>query len=85
MPLAQLFSVPSTRRPPGSAAVRSSAWPAAGPRTSIGVFAVTRRAHGLGRTSSQRPFFCSTSTTETPCAACALRTFAAVQVFMPSV
>ena len=37
MPLAQLFSVPSTVRPAGSAAVFISAWPAAGPLTANGV------------------------------------------------
>ena len=44
MPLAQLFSVPSTVRPAGSAAVRISGWPAAGPPTANGVSAVKRRA-----------------------------------------
>ena len=84
MPLAQLLSVPSTRRPGGSAAVRSSAWPAAGPPIAIGVEAVMRRAHGDGRTICQRSPLRSTSITETPCAACDLRTLSALQVFMPS-
>ncbi len=84
MPLAQLLKVPSTRRPCGSKAVLSSAWPAAGPPKAIGVAAVMRRAQGLGRTTSQRPCRSATSMTERPCAACDLRTFCAVQVFMPS-
>ncbi len=85
MPLAQLFSVPSTVRPSGSAAVRISGWPAAGPPIANGVDAVNRRAYRLGRTGSQRPSpRRATSTTDTPCAACALRTFAAFQVFSPS-
>jgi hypothetical protein len=43
LPEAQLFSVPSTRRPPGSAAVFISACPAAGPPMANGVVAVMRR------------------------------------------
>ena len=72
------------RWPAGSAAVRSSGWPAAGPPTAIGVVAVMRRAQGEGRTTCQRPPCCSTSITETPCAACDLRTFSALQVATPS-
>ena len=87
MPAAQLFSVPSTVRPAGSAAVRISAWPAAGPPTANGVLAVKRRAWRDGRTSCQ-PVSLPWSTraisiTETPCAACALRTFSADQSASP--
>jgi hypothetical protein len=84
MPLAQLFSVPSTVRPSGSASVFISTCPAAGPLTAIGVLAVYRRAYFDGRTISQRPSFRATSITATPWAACALRTFSAVQLFLPS-
>ena len=84
MPLAQLFSVPSGRRPVASAAVRSRAWPAAGPLNSMGVRDVMRRAQGEGRTTSHLPPLSATSMTETPWAAWALRTFSALQVLRPS-
>ena len=78
---AQLAKVPRMRRPSGSAAVRSSAWPAAGPATTIGVFAVTRHARREGRTTDQAasaPSRC-TSITDTPCAACERATCSAVR------
>ena len=80
---AQLAKVPRMRRPSGSAAVRSSAWPAAGPATTIGVFAVMRRARREGRTTDHGasvplPSRC-TSITDTPCAACERATCSAVR------
>ena len=42
-PFAQLLMVPRGLRPLGSALVRSSRWPAAGPDTVIAVLAVIRR------------------------------------------
>ena len=83
MPLAQLFKVPSTRVPVGSAAVRIMGWPAAGPPTAKGVSIVTRRAWREGRTMDQTPRFISTSITDSPCAIWLLRTFSAVQGVMP--
>ena len=50
----------------------------------IGVFAVIRRAYCDGRTTRHCAPARSTSTTDTPCAACDLRTFSALQVFWPS-
>ena len=80
-PWAQPLQVPSTRRPSGSAAVRMSAWPAAGPAMRQGERAVRRRAYGEGRTRRQAPSFNSTSTTETPTAFWAFVTFSALHVF----
>ena len=52
VPPAQLFRVPSTRVPVGSSTVVSSAWPAAGPRTSNSVVPVMRRLRRPPRTYS---------------------------------
>src|ERR1700752_1628611 len=59
--MAQLFKVPRTLRPVGSALVFNLESPAAGPPIVIGVMPVMRRANFEGRTTSQsrwrRPFF----------------------------
>ena len=49
--MAQLFKVPSTSLPVGSALVFSRASPAAGPPILIGVWPVMRRAYFDGRTT----------------------------------
>jgi hypothetical protein len=68
-PFAQLFTVPSTATPCGSADVCSSGCPAAGPVISIGVFTVIRRALRL-RTTDHWPCRSSISHTATPWAFC---------------
>ncbi len=77
VPPAQLPKVPRMRRPVGSAAVRSSSWPAAGPATVNGVWAVIRRLCSALRWSArtQEPFARPRSivTTAMPCAAIAMR------------
>ncbi|MBB5111122.1 hypothetical protein FHU28_000961 [Micromonospora echinospora] len=82
-PPAQLFNVPMTVRPFGSAAVRSQADPAAGPVSSNFVAsAVTRRLYSRRprRTGCHCPVFStrSSSATDMPCAAIATRTCSTV-------
>ena len=71
VPPAQLFSVPSTVRPSGSALVRTSGSPATGPASRKGVVAVTRRFSGSCSTAVGRPDEASrdTATTLIPWAA----------------
>ncbi len=54
-PPAQLLSMPVTRVPVGSSLVFIRSAPAAGPRISIGVVAVTRRLYRESRTTSHSP------------------------------
>ena len=87
-PPAQLFSVPTTVRPFGSAAVRSQAEPAAGPVSSNFVpSAVTRRLYGRRPWPTGRhcpvPSTRSSSTTDMPCAAIAVRSCSTVRLSRP--
>jgi hypothetical protein len=73
-PPAQLFSVPSTVVPVGSAKVRTYSEPAAGPESRMGVVAVIRRfrlRRSAWRHRPERPTRCSSST-EMPRAAMAI-------------
>ena len=85
VPPAQLPTVPSTRRPVGSALVCSSRWPAAGPSTANGVVAVMRRFRGApwtylhGREAPLR----RTSTTDMPWAAMVMRICSGVREALP--
>jgi hypothetical protein len=80
IPPAQLFSVPRTRRPSGSALVRAYSEPATGPVSSIVVIAVIRRLRLPFPTGSQLPESSSRriSTTEMPWAIIAMRFCSAV-------
>jgi hypothetical protein len=75
-----LFSVPRTVRPRGSAVVRSSGWPAAGPVRRIRVRAVIRRLNRRRPDSRQAPDLPtrSISTTDMPWAIIAIRRCAGV-------
>ena len=77
VPPAQLLSVPSTVRPAGSAFVRTSAEPAAGPVSRNGVIAVIRRfwRASRGGTRVHRPdvLLRRSSTTDMPWAAIVTR------------
>ncbi len=53
--MAQLFSVPNTMLPVGSALVFNRSSPAAGPPIAIGVCAVIRRPYLDGRTTCHLP------------------------------
>jgi hypothetical protein len=78
-PPEQLFCVPRTVRPDGSADVLRNFEPAAGPRTSKIVSSVIRRPYRLG-TTSRPPRIGSrrVSSTDRPCAAQAIFTCSSV-------
>lgn len=69
--------------PAGSAFVRNSGWPAAGPVMTIGVSPVMRRASG-DSTTSQVPPFDATSITEMPWLLSDFWVFSALQLASPS-
>ena len=78
-PPEQLFCVPRTFRPDGSADVFRYFDPAAGPRTSNTVSSVMRRFSGLGVVRSAPPIGSRwVCTTESPCAAQAIFTCSSV-------
>ena len=84
-PPAQLFRVPRIRVPPGSALVRMSACPAAGPRTVIGVMPVIRRFSAESRTTLHSPWGPrAISTTVKPCAATSTSHISRVRSALPS-
>ena len=69
LPPAQLFSVPNTFRPVGSAEVLSKSCPAAGPEKTMGVLTEMRRAYLLSPTTFHPAPSRAISTTEPPIAA----------------
>src|SRR5690606_26773856 len=83
-PLAQLFSVPRTTVPFGSALVFIRAWPEAGPLIRIGVLPVMRRLYFELRTISHLLRCWRMWITEAPCAFCAFSTLSAVHGSMNS-